>query len=79
MSAFFTQSLGFFMAAKSPLVISADEAWDLNELGMEAEFVTKKQLKQDMVEAGVDGTAFSLQLQIADKFVLHSSPKQNRR
>jgi hypothetical protein len=79
MSAFFTQSLGFFMATKSPLVISADEAWDMNEMGLKAEFVTKRELKQDMVEAGIDGTTFSLQLQIADSFVLHGPPKHRRR
>ena len=79
MSAFYASALGFFMAPRSPLVISADEAWDLNDMGIEAGFVTKKQLKQDMVEAGIDGTTFSLQLPIADKFVLHSSPKHRRR
>ena len=79
MTTFFAPTFGFTMAAKSPLAISADEAWELNELGMQAEFVTKKDLKQDMVEAGIDGTTYSMQLLIADSFVLHSSPKHRRR
>lgn len=73
-----TTPVQIVFVTKKPLVWSADEAWDVNSLGFEAEFTTKADMRMDAIEASVDDSDFSEQLPMADALLIKRMRRQDR-
>ena len=73
-----TTPMQIVFVTKKPLVWSADEAWDVNSLGFEAEFTNKSDMRMDAIEASIDDSDFSEQLPMADAFLIKRMRRQDR-